>query len=155
ASSTAVVTGGEERRVAVALAAPRGPAPLTRDPAGHPVAHLRDGMQPRRLAPPAHHDEVAAAGREVERTGQVVLVAAPDPVERLHQPRSPGAERQRADHRVLQPPQLAIAVESDAVALVAVLGEGDPLEPDPVAAADPVLHLDQGRVAPRPRLVAL
>ena len=74
-SSAAEVAGGVVRRVGVAAAAPRRPAPLGRDPAADAMPHLGDRVEPCRLATAAHHHQVAAGGGEVDRVGQVVVVA--------------------------------------------------------------------------------
>ena len=59
--SAAEVARGVEAGVGVAMAPLGGPAPLRRDAAGHPAAHLGDGVQPVGLGAPAHHQQVAAA----------------------------------------------------------------------------------------------
>ena len=112
-TSAAEVAGGVVGRVGVAAAAPRRPAPLGRDPAADAMANLGDGVEPCRLAAAAHHHQVAAGGGEVDRVGEVVVVAGvgTPPGEGFHQPRPLGAHRQHADDRVVEPAQLAVAME--------------------------------------------
>ena len=66
--------------------------------------------------------------------------------DRPHQERPGGTEREHADHRVLQPAHLPIAVEPDAVGRVAVPGERDAVEGHPVATSEPPRRLGERRV---------
>ena len=130
------------RRIVVARAAARRPAPLRGDPAR---GSARRPWAPRAATRPGtstHHEEVTTGGTHVEHAAQVVvLVFVLAAGEGTQEERALRARGEHTDDRLLEPAQLAVSVERDAVALVAVPRERDAVERRPVALRDPILRL--------------
>ncbi len=113
------------------------------------VAHLRDGVLPSHLAGPAHDQQVAGPGREVvgrTPSGLLVRVAIGAWAQ---QPGAASAEREDGDERVVEPAQVAIAVERLAVEPVAIAGQAEAVEVLAVAVLQPAVHVEEQRVGDR------
>src|SRR6478609_4971054 len=124
-------------RLLLGLSGARRPPPLRGDtPRRQWSRHLWHRVEPVHLAPAPEDDQVTASGLEVDHLTSIlgaraVFTKSVRVPARLQQPRTPGAEREDGDHRVLAVPQIGVTVERDAVTTVAVERESDAVERHP------------------------